>query len=299
MLCTDDSHPGDLLKGHINQLVSRGVEIGLDVFNLLKAAMLNAKKFYNLPVGSLNIGDPADFVLVDNLVDFTVHSTYIKGKAVYQNGNVDIPSRPSKMINQFNSQQIAYCDIQTPYRGRPVKVIEAMDGELLTGSTTGMPRVVNDQLKSEPTSDILKLVVVNRYQKQKPSVGFIKGFGLSSGALATTIAHDSHNIICVGASDEDIEKAINRLMDLKGGIAFVDKEIISELPLPIAGLISDKPAGEVDKRYQEILRACASRQCKLKSPVMTLSFMSLLVIPSLKLGDQGLFDVDKFAFTAL
>ena len=301
MLCTDDSHPDDLIKyGHINKILKMGIKQDLDIFDLLFSASLNPIEHYNLPVGTLQKNDPADFIVVKDLQNFEIIETYIDGKLVYSNNRILFNTKPEKPINKFFANKISSKDIEVKDKGKNIKVIEVIDKELITNSFTCKPKIINDNIVSNLEKDILKIVVYNRYsQTSKPQVGFINGFGLNSGAIATSIAHDSHNIIAIGCSDDEIVSAINEIVENKGGLSYVKDKDYYTLPLEFAGLMTQRPAEEVAEIYQQLNTVIKSNGSKLSSPFMTLSFMALLVIPKLKIGDKGLFDVEKFEFTDL
>jgi adenine deaminase len=302
MLCTDDSHPDTLIhEGHIDKLIRRGQEKGLDIYNLIRAAVINPVEHYGLNVGLLRKGDPADFIIVDNLKSFYVLRTFIDGNCVYEEGKVLFPLEKITAKNVFNRSKVSIEDIKLKLalppadnkneQIRKIRVIVAQDGEIVTGQQLVLPKVENGNLVSDPDRDILKLVVLSRYRDDPVQIGFIKNIGLKKGAIASSIAHDSHNIIAVGATDRDIMEAVNRLVENKGGIVVGTAEYLLDLPLEVAGLMSTRSGEEVSSRYK-LLNAEARRLgTSLKSPFMTLSFMSLLVIPELKLGDKGLFDV--------
>jgi adenine deaminase len=308
MLCTDDSHPDTLIyEGHINKLIRRGQEKGLNIYNLIRAAVINPAEHYGLNVGLLREGDPADFIVIDDLKAFNVLSTFIEGDCVYNNGKVLFPTEKIPAKNIFNRSKISIEDVKlarppADNKGeqiRKIRVIVAQDGELITGQELALPKVENGNLVSDPTRDILKLIVLSRYRNDPVQIGFIKNIGLKKGAIASCIAHDSHNIIAVGATDRDIVEAVNRLVENKGGIVVGTAEDLLDLPLEVAGLMSTRSGEDVVSRYQLLNEEARKLGTLLKSPFMTLSFMSLLVIPELKLGDKGLFDVTKFEFVEL
>ncbi len=301
MLCTDDSHPDELLnKGHIDKIIRLGLRKGMDIFKLLRAAILKPIVHYNLPVGLLRVGDPADFIVVDNLVDFNIHETYINGQRVFGGGELlfDVPVSPP--INNFNISTISTKDIKVKYEvGKDIRVIEAADGDLVTKELIYSPTDENGFIESNTNDDVLKIVVLNRYKQQPPVVGFIKNIGLKKGAIACSVAHDSHNLIAVGVSDDDIVNALNQVISHKGGISYACKSELECLPLEVAGLMTSKSGQEVAKLYQHMNEKAQEWGSPLHAPFMTLSFMSLLVIPQLKIGDKGLFDVNTFSFTNL
>jgi adenine deaminase len=299
LFCSDDKHPNDLIKGHINQLVKRAVARGYDPVKVLKSCILNPIKHYNLNVGLLQQGDDADFVVVDNLKDFNVLETYIQGELVARDGKTLIEPVEESEPNIFRAEKIVPDDLLIKAKGKHIRVIEALDGQLITNTLEMEARIEEGFVVSDTVRDILKMVVLNRYKKAPPAVAFIKNFGLKSGAIASTVAHDSHNIIAVGTSDKEIAKAINLLIDSRGGICMVNEEEKHLLPLPVAGLMSKEDGFRTALLYEKIDNQTKQLGSLLKAPFMTLSFMALLVIPELKLSDEGLFDGKKFSFTDL
>ena len=272
---------------------------GYDIFDILRAATLNPIKHYGLDVGLLRTGDDADFIIVNNLDDFDVLATYIKGIKVSDAKTSLIERTGLEPANIFKAGPISEKDILVKPEGNQINVIQALDGELITKSTRAMINTEDGNVVSNPENDILKLVVLNRYRDAKPSVAFIKGFGLSHGAIASTVAHDSHNIIATGTSDELIVKAINSLIRMQGGIIATDSQEEMSLPLPIAGLMGKDDGYHVAEMYEKIDKKARNMGSTLQAPFMTLSFMALLVIPELKLSDEGLFDGSQFTFTPL
>jgi len=301
MFCSDDKHPDDLLKnGHIDSLVRRAVAKGYDVMDVLRICSLTPIEHYKLDVGLLQKGDDADFVVVNNLKDFKVKSTYIRGEEVSGNGVPTFPRYvPAKLINQFNAKKITVEQLNVMPTGERLKVIKVDDGQLFTRTGLKVPKIVDDNVISDIENDILKLVVYNRYQPSEPAIGFIKNIGLKRGALASTVSHDSHNIVAVGTSDEEIVSAINQIIDSKGGILACDGDRVCLLPLPVAGVMSDDEGSVIAQRYEEIDAMAKELGSTLQAPFMTVAFMSLLVIPELKLGDRGLFDGRNFKFVEL
>ncbi len=301
MFCSDDKHPDSLEAGHINQLCARAVAKGIDIFNILRAACINPVRHYKLDVGQLQIGDDADLILVKDLKDFKVLQTYINGKLVAENGKTFIDSVPEKVINNFEAEKIdasalAVSVADFPRQEGKIPIIEALDGQLITNKLWLEPKVENGKIISDTDKDILKLVVINRYHKAPIAKAFIKNFGFKSGAIASSVAHDSHNIIAVGVDDESIANAVNLIIGVKGGVSCVNGAKTWLLPLPVAGLMSADDAFKVAATYTEIDKAAKSLGSSLGAPYMTLSFMALLVIPFLKLSDKGLFDGEKFEF---
>ena len=301
MFCSDDKHPDELMNGHINKMVIHAVAKGYPLMNVLRAVSLNPVKHYNLPTGLLQTNDSADFLIVDNLKDFNVKSTYINGTEVARNGEC-LFSRPEKIAtpNNFHAVPLKKEDIAVKAERNKMKIMEAFDKQLLTSaSKMDVIKTGDSNVATDPENDILKIVVYNRYVPSPPAIAFIHGFGLKQGAIASTVAHDSHNLVAVGTTDEDILDAINELIQLKGGIAVANNGVIKKLALPVAGLMSNLPGEEVSTAYQKLNKAVHELGSHLKAPFMTLSFMSLLVIPDLKLSDKGLFDGTNFTFTTL
>jgi adenine deaminase len=300
MFCSDDKHPDSLVGGHINDLCKRAVSNGCNVFHVIRAACINPVRHYRLPVGLLREGDPADFILVDNLRNFRVLKTYINGNMVADSGKTLIGRTFCRPVNRFNCSAKQAPDFEikakTDASMQAVSVIHAIDGQLITNKleTTLSPQ--NGLLTSDTSRDLLKIAVVNRYCDAPVAIAFIHNFGLKQGAIASSVAHDSHNIVAVGVDDESIARSVNLLVNCKGGVSCAGKGMERVLPLPVAGLMSADDGYEVASRYTEIDLAAKSLGCTLSSPFMTLSFMALLVIPHLKLSDLGLFDGDRFDF---
>lgn len=296
MFCSDDKHPDNLALGHINQLAARAVAKGKDLFDILTAACLTPIRHYGLKVGQLRVNDPADFILVENLEQFKVLQTYIKGQLVAENGISLIKSVPVSAINNFHLEKKEPADFRILAKGSKIRVIEALDGQLVTPEKMTEVKVFDGFAVSDPERDILKMAVVNRYENSIPSLAFITNFGLKSGAIASSVGHDSHNIIVVGVDDESICRAVNLLVATKGGISAVNGEKEMVLPLPVGGIMSDRDGYEVAGKYTALDQFAKSLGSRLQSPFMTLSFMALLVIPELKLSDKGLFDGKNFRF---
>lgn len=305
MLCSDDRHPDDLVQGHIDAMVRRGTALGISVWDMLKAAAVNPVLHYRTGSGLMAPGDRATFIAVDNLTDFNVRQTIMDGLVVYDaaDGGLDrqalmLEEPPAEMPNRFEARHISEPDIAlhhtetgpTTSGCAKARVIVAYDGELFTG---------REEVPLAELSDpqIQKIVVYNRYGHNTPQTGYIKGFGLEKGAIGSSVAHDSHNIVAVGTSDAELVRVINAIIEARGGIAVSDGRDTDILPLPIAGLMSDMEAGELSARYAELDRKVKSLGCRFHAPFITLSFMVLPVIPSLKLTDMGLVDVDNFRFT--
>jgi len=307
MMCTDDLYPDEMqIDGYMDSLMHRAVMTGVPVWNILKAACINPVHHYSIPSGLLREGDSADFIVVDNLKDFNILQTYISGEKVYDCtvGIMDSfkldKTVETEFPNKFAATPISEEDIRIPVEGNGImKVMVASDGSLYTGLEGHSALVKNGYAVSDTKRDILKIVVYNRYCPAKPAVAFIKGFGIKKGFIGSTIAHDSHNIIVVGTSDEEIVCGVNRLIQMRGGIVVGTKDSYSELALPVAGLMSSLPGMEVARRLKVLKRSALELGCPFKAPFMTLAFMALPVIPKLKLTDKGLFKYDKFGFTSL
>ena len=298
MFCSDDLHPNDLVNGHINLLVKRAIKNKINLWNVLKCASINPKTHYGLNSGVLQIGDGADFIEVDNLEDFNILKTYIRGKVVATNQKSLLPFEQERAINNFKAEFIKASELTIKSHHSQIRVIRAIDGELITKEVWENPTTKDNLIISDSKRDILKIVVINRYQKRaKISIDFIEGFGFQKGAIASSIAHDSHNIIAVGVTDIELEKAINLIIENKGGISAVYNNTKEILPLKIAGLMSQQEYMEIAKTYSRLDTIAKNKMgSTLKSPYMTLSFMALLVIPEIKISDKGLFDGREFHF---
>jgi adenine deaminase len=296
MLCSDDKHPDELMVGHINELVRRAMGQGLDRFNVLRAACVNPVLHYGLNVGLLRPGDDADFIEIDSLESLQFKRTFIRGELVAQNGQTTIPRAEPKAVNKFRANSRAADNFRLSAQSSRIHVIEAIDGQLITRKAIEPAAVHDGMAVSEPGRDILKLAVVNRYRPAPPAVAFVRGFGLKRGALASSVAHDSHNIIAVGVTDDEIAAAVNQVVKAGGGLAVAAEGVLEVLPLPVAGLMSTGPCRFAATNYAMLDRHAKEFGATLRAPFMTLSFMALLVIPELKLSDRGLFDGNRFEF---
>ena len=299
MFCSDDKHPDDLIVGHINLLCARAVAKGFDLFKILQMACINPVEHYNMNIGILQKNDAADFIVVEDLINFKVLKTYIDGKLVAENGKSFIKHIDFEKPNNFNTSKKQLIEFDVSSSASKIRVIEALEGQLITNEIHHKPKIDNGKIISDTENDILKMAVVNRYENAPPAIAFIKNFGLKSGAIASSVAHDCHNIVVVGTSDEEICKAVNILIENKGGICAVNGTENKSLALPVAGIMSDKDGWETGKLYQEIDAMSKQLGSTLKAPFMTLSFMALLVIPDLKLSDKGLFSGNSFSFVDL
>lgn len=298
MLCSDDLHPEMLIKRHINKLVAGLISEGYDVFDVIRSCTLNPAKHYGLNTGLLLPDQPADFILVDDLRKMNVLETWIDGKKVFEKSKNLFDYEKPAAVNNFNCSQINKGAIEIIAKAGKMRVIKASDGNLITKEI--IVRVNSGEIiKTDIKSDLLKIVVKDRYRDLPPSTGFIRGFGLKSGAFASSVAHDSHNIICAGTNDIDIVAALNEVIKMKGGLATANGNIINSLPLPVAGIMSDEPVAKVAAAYEKLSDAVKSYGSCMSAPFMTLSFMALLVIPELKLSDSGLFDGREFKHVPL
>ena len=297
MFCSDDKHPDSLAEGHINQLCARAIAKGINIFKVLQAACINPVLHYKMEVGLLREGDAADFILLEDMVNFKVVQTYIDGALVAEKGKSFIDGNKAGIINQFNCAQQTASAFSVKHAGeKEILVIEALEGQLITNKLMAAPNIINGEIASDVSKDILKMVVVNRYKIAPVAKAFVKNFGLRQGAIASTVAHDSHNIIAVGADDESICKAVNLVIKERGGVSSVSHEREMIIPLPVAGLMSIEDGYMVAASYTAIDKMVKEELgSTLAAPFMTLSFMALLVIPHLKLSDLGLFDGDGFA----
>lgn len=303
MFCSDDKHPDELVLHHINDLVKRALQKGYDLFDVLRAASMNPVLHYNIPVGLLREKDAADFIVVKDLQAFEILQTYISGQLVAEQGKSLLPILPAAHINNFKAQHRKPEDfvVKAGSGCNEIRIIEAIEGQLITNEQHAIPKIENGNLTSDIANDILKIAVINRYEPQAPiAIAFIKNFGLQKGAIASTVAHDCHNIIVVGVDDASICAAVNALIDQKGGISVAtDAGNVDVMGLPVGGLMTTEDGYLVAEKYSEIDHKAKALGTKLKAPFMTLSFMALLVIPSLKLSDKGLFNGTKFEFTSL
>ncbi len=301
LFCSDDLHPNDLLNhGHMDVLARRAINAGYEPMAVIRACTLNPTKHYDLNVGLLQVGDLADFIVVENLQQFRVKQTWIDGILVAENGQTLLPrSTPLPRINAFEAKPITAQDLRIEPRGSLINVIVALNDQLYTPCEQVPPTIIDNNLVSNTETDVLKLVVYNRYQASKPAIGFIKNVGLKRGALVSTVAHDCHNIVAVGTSDDILAQAINRVIETKGGILAMDEHESCLLPLPVAGILSDDEGSSVAKLYEQADALAKRMGSTLHAPFMTLAFMSLAVIPELKLTDRGLFEINKLSYTNL
>jgi adenine deaminase len=299
MFCCDDKHPDELLLFHIDEHVRKSIALGYNLFDVLSIACLHPVEHYKMNVGTLQVGDRADFIAVNNLKDFKVLKTFIDGELVFDGNEVLLEAKKHATPNQFIKEKINITEFKIEATAESINVINALDGQLITKSSIEKATIVNGFLESNIEEDILKIAVVNRYEKAPVASAFIKNFGIKSGAIASSVAHDSHNIIVVGVDDQSMCDAVNLIIDCGGGLSLVNKEDKQVIGLPVAGLMSDCDAATIGKQYAEIDDAAKKLGSELRAPYMLLSFMALLVIPELKLSDKGLFDGSSFKFTSL
>ncbi len=299
MFCSDDKHPDDLVRGHINDMVRRALRLGIDMMNVLTCACVNPVRHYELDVGLLQTGDLADFMEIDSFQDFNILRTFINGEVVAERGRPLLPRTAPRIVNSFRARKKEVSEFSVKKAGDRMEVIEAIDGQLFTNRLRAAPRVSDANVVSDTDRDLLKMVVVNRYEDAPPAVGFVKGFGLQRGAIASSVAHDSHNIIAVGVEDEAVCRAVNLIVEHQGGMAVVCDSEERILPLPVAGIMTDQDGFQVARRYSELDGLAKALGSRLQAPFMTLSFMALPVIPRLKLSDKGLFDAEKYSLIGL
>ncbi len=300
-IVSDDKHPEDLLKGHVNLMLKEAVELGLDRIEAIKMVTINPANHYNLNRGLIAPGKAADIVIVDDLNNFNVKEVFIAGNRVANEGKTLFESRPLELQSTFKikNKKPEDFEIISSKKEEKVRVIKAIEGQLLTEESEAVLSVVDGKIKPDIENDILKIGVLERYGNNRRTNAFIHGFGLQNGAIASSVAHDSHNIIVVGTNSQDMADAVNKLVENNGGLVSVSNSNYKSLELPIGGLMSTATAAEVSSKLEELHDTLKNMGCKLASPFMTMSFMALLVIPKLKISDMGLFDVEKFEFVDL
>lgn len=300
MFCTDDSHPSDLLhSGHIDKIVRRANKDGFDLFDVLKIACINPIKHYRLNVGYLRVNDPADFIVVNDLVSFDILSVFLNGEEKYNINadqvKVEKTTSHCKSLNNFKRTPLQREELIKSIQNK-VTCIGVLNNEIITKKILfNIPKPLQN-LESDIERDILKIVYVNRYENKPPQIAYITGIGLKKGAFASSVSHDSHNIIAVGCNDHDLLMAINAVIAEKGGLCTVIENETIILPLPIAGIMTSESGKEVSLTWDLLIQKLKMNGCVLDSPFMTLSFMALIVIPELKIGEKGLFEYSKFDF---
>ncbi len=324
MFCCDDLHPDLLMVRHLDEHVRRALRGGADRFDVLRCASVNPVEHYGLEVGQLRVGDPADFIVFEGWENLKVRRTYLRGELVARDGRSLLPRQPAKTPNHFKARPRRVGDFacrvgvgfhtdamspmwksETTFGGisdpaLQLNVIEALNGQLITRHGREAPCIVQGVMGADVKRDLLKIAVINRYAPAAPvAVAMIKGFGLRVGAIASSVAHDSHNIVVVGVDDASLCAAANLVIKARGGLSVVGRGRRAVLPLPIAGLMSDRDGRLVARRYTQLDRMAKALGSKLDAPFMTLSFMALLVIPDLKLSDRGLFSAASWGFVPL
>jgi adenine deaminase len=299
MFCSDDLHPDDLLGGHINRLVKKGLAAGHDILDILQYSCVNPVRHYGLDTGLLQQGDRGDFIVIDNLDDFTIKCHYAGGVKIAEGTTPLFTVSSPEPVNNFHALPLSAADLHVPARQGDMRVIQVKDGELVTTSKIQPPIIADDCCIASPQHDLLKICVINRYRPAPVAIGFVSGFGLKTGAMASSIAHDSHNVIGIGCSDRELMNAVNEVIKCAGGIAVATEDGVQSLPLPIAGLMGRGSCTEMAVQHQQLEDQVKKQGCRLTAPFMTMSFLALPVIPHLKITDQGLFDVDTFSFTPL
>lgn len=296
MFCSDDKHPDNLVEGHINLLVKRALKKGLDLFNVLQAACVNPVEHYDMDVGLLRKGDTADFIVINDLEKFDVLETWINGIKVASDGTSHIESTHNDIINNFSTHPRSQSDFELDITGKNISVMEALEGQLITNLKSFPSSIIDNPNQTNIDEDILKIAVVNRYKNAPVALGFIKNIGIKTGAIASSVGHDSHNIIVAGVDSASMCRAVNLIIEQKGGVSALGNDVEMILGLPVAGIMSNKDGYEVAKDYSAIDQFAKALGSKLNSPFMTLSFMALLVIPKAKMSDLGFFDGEKFEF---
>ena len=297
-IVSDDKHPNDLIYGHLNKSVKKAADLGVDIIKAIEMVTINPAAHFGLDAGSIVTGAKADFIIIDNLTDFNIKKTYIAGECVFDGENVLFDVEDVEVENSIDADKKCAEDFEVYFDGDEceVNVIECYDGDLLTGKTTATLKTKDGIVHSDIYQDVLKIAVVERYGKNTIANAFIKGFELKKGAIASSVAHDSHNIIVVGYSSEMMARAVNKIIDNRGGFAIVSEDFEDSLSLPIAGLMCNEDAYEIAEKLDELHKMTRALGCELDSPFMTMAFMALLVIPSIKISDMGLFDGDSFEF---
>ncbi|MGL1888362.1 MAG: adenine deaminase [Reichenbachiella sp.] len=296
MFCSDDKHPDNLVEGHINEHVKRALAKGNDLFKVLQAACINPVKHYGMNVGLLKENDPADFIVIDSIASFDILKTYIDGELMAEDHKTKIESVENIIVNNFDCQVKIPDDFKIQITGSKVQVMEALDGQLITNLLSYDSQLIDNENQTNTEHDLLKIAVINRYHESPPAIGYIKNIGLQTGAIASSVGHDSHNIVVVGVDDQSICEAVNLIIEAKGGVSAVGKGKNQILPLPIAGIMSERDGYRVAEDYASIDSFSKELGTSLNSPFMTLSFMALLVIPQAKMSDLGFFDGQKFEF---
>ena len=306
MLVSDDCHPEDLLEhGHLDRILRRATELGMDAITAIRLVTLSPAEYFGLRfLGGVAPGFQADLVVLDSLQPLHVERVYKKGRLVGEGGRCLLEPRQATTGQELRSMklsEVTAADLRIPAAGSRVRAIRLAENTLTTGEEIMEPAVRNDEVVSDPDRDLLKVAVLERHRGTgRKGLGLVRGLGIRRGALASTVAHDSHHLIVVGAADSDMVVAANALRELGGGLVVTSGgKILARLPLPVAGLMSDAPLSQVVNQKREINRAAHDLGAALAQPFMALSFLALPVIPKLKLTDQGLVDVELFRHVPL
>lgn len=296
-LVSDDLHAEDLQKGHIDCLLKKAVSHGIDPVKAVKMVTINPAEHYSLNNGVIAPQRAADIVLVDDLSQFSVKKVFIDGVLQAVDGKPLFTVNPIQLKSTLSTTRVSPSDYAVRSENPTVKVrvITVVEGQLCTKASEAYLSCENGVVLTDTEQDILKLAVVERYGHNRIAIAFVRGFGLKEGALASSVAHDSHNIICVGVSDRCMAEAVVTLRDIEGGIVSCNTET-RFLKLPVGGLMSYEPVDTVAEYHKEVEEYAQKMGCTLENPFMQLSFLALLVIPELKLSDKGLFDSERFAF---
>lgn len=297
-IVSDDKHTTDLIKGHLNESIKKAIDLEVSPISAIEMVTVNPSTHYNLNTGAIVKGMQADYVVVDNLNDLNILKTYVAGKCVFDGENVLFDVEETEFKNTFDvsKKESEDFEISCDEPSADVNVIRCFNGELITEAESATLETKNGFVQPDLEEDILKIAVVERYGGNSIANGFITGFNLKKGAIASSVAHDSHNIVVVGTNSEDMANAVNCLIDNEGGFAIVDGDFEDSLALPIAGLMTNEDSHEVAEKLEKLHKTAADFGCKLDSPFMTMSFMALLVIPAIKISDKGLFDCINFEF---
>ena len=297
-IVSDDKHTTDLIKGHLNESIKKAIDLEISPISAIEMVTVNPSTHYNLNTGAIVKGMQADYVIVDNLNDLNILKTYVAGKCVFDGENVLFDVEETEFKNTFDvsKKESEDFEISCDEPSADVNVIRCFNGELITEAESATLETKKGFVQPDLEEDILKIAVVERYGGNSIANGFITGFNLKKGAIASSVAHDSHNIVVVGTNSEDMANAVNCLIDNEGGFAIVDGDFEDSLALPIAGLMTNEDSHEVAEKLEKLHKTAADFGCKLDSPFMTMSFMALLVIPAIKISDKGLFDCINFEF---
>ena len=303
LFVTDDRHPKDILgEGHVDYMVRMAIESGLDPVSAIRLATINTAEYFKLDkLGAIAPGFVADILVLDSLEEVRIGRVYKRGDLVAEDGKLlQLPVEPPRipLRSSVNLKFLTLEDFKIPARGSKMRTIEIVPQQILTREYLAPAKVENGYAVSDPENDIVKVAVIERHHaSDNIGRGFVKGLGLKRGAIASSVSHDSHNIVVAGVTDEDMLEAVIEIARMKGGLSIVaDGKVLGRLPLPIAGLMSDQSMARVRDDLESLSEIAASLGVKVKDPFMALSFISLPVVPDIKLTDLGLFDVKNFKF---